>query len=106
MKLHGATAIYFRADRYCYHYTASVCAGSHSSSRFCLQVRECLPSPPLSTCVIALALSLATACLAQPAKPSPPYPTHLSYAFSNFVWWTDADLRAQLKKRIPGLGDE
>jgi outer membrane protein insertion porin family len=56
--------------------------------------------------VIALALTFTTACLAQSAKPSPPYPTHLPYAFSNFVWWTDADLRVQLKKRIPGLGDE
>jgi hypothetical protein len=28
------------------------------------------------------------------------------YAFSNFVWWSDADLRAELKRRIPRLGDE
>jgi outer membrane protein insertion porin family len=38
--------------------------------------------------------------------PSTSKPTHLPYAFSNFVWWSDDDLRAQLKKRIPGLGDE
>jgi hypothetical protein len=71
-----------------------------------LQVREHLLLSPLSTCVTALALSLATACLAQSANPSPPYPTHLPYAFSNFVWWTDADLRTQLKKRSQGLGAE
>jgi outer membrane protein insertion porin family len=64
-----------------------------------------LPSPLLSTCVIALAFTFATACLAQSSKPSP-YPAHLPYAFSNFVWWTDADLRVELKKRIPELGDE
>jgi outer membrane protein assembly factor BamA len=34
------------------------------------------------------------------------YPAHLPYSFSNLVWWTDADLRTILKKRIPGLGDE
>lgn len=57
-----------------------------------------------------LALALACTCaatgLAQSAKPTSNYPTHLPYAFSNFVWWTDADLRAELKKRLPGLGDE
>lgn len=34
------------------------------------------------------------------------YPAHLPYEFSNFVWWNNDELRAQLKKRIPGLGDE
>jgi hypothetical protein len=28
------------------------------------------------------------------------------YSFSNFVWWSDRELRAELKKRIPSLGDE
>src|ERR1035441_9064065 len=63
--------------------------------------------PPLRYLpVIALALTFTSACLGQSAKPSPPYPAHLPYAFSNFVWWTDANLRTQLKNRIPGLGDE
>jgi outer membrane protein assembly factor BamA len=63
--------------------------------------------PPLRYLpVIALALAFTSACLGQSAKPSPPYSAHLPYAFSNFVWWTDTDLRTQLKKRIPGLGDE
>lgn len=39
-------------------------------------------------------------------KAAPRYPAHLPYSFSNFPWWTDAELRAELKKRIPGLGDE
>ncbi|HMD77372.1 MAG TPA: hypothetical protein VKG86_08360 [Terracidiphilus sp.] len=43
---------------------------------------------------------------AQTAKPAPNYPTHLPYSFGNFVWWGDDELRALLKKRIPGLGDE
>ena len=63
---------------------------------------------PLRLLLAAIILALATtgASLAQSAKPAPTCPAHLPYAFSNFVWWTDADLRAQLKKRIPGLGDE
>jgi outer membrane protein assembly factor BamA len=44
--------------------------------------------------------------LAQTAKQTQSYPSHLPYAFSNFVWWSDDELHAQLKKRIPGLGDE
>lgn len=28
------------------------------------------------------------------------------YKFSNFVWWSDGELRTELKKRIPTLGDE
>jgi outer membrane protein assembly factor BamA len=28
------------------------------------------------------------------------------YSFSNFVWWSDADLRTELRRRIPSLGDE
>jgi hypothetical protein len=28
------------------------------------------------------------------------------YSFSNFVWWTDADLRTELKRKIPNLPDE
>lgn len=33
------------------------------------------------------------------------YPAALPYAFSNFVWWTDGELRTELKHRIPSLGD-
>ncbi|MCL2659634.1 MAG: hypothetical protein FWD64_03835 [Acidobacteriaceae bacterium] len=35
-----------------------------------------------------------------------PHSEHLPYAFSNFVWWSDGELRGLLKNRIPGLGDE
>ena len=44
--------------------------------------------------------------LAQQAKPQVSYPVRLPYGFSNFVWWSDDELRALLKKRVPGLDDE
>src|ERR1700679_1176067 len=50
-----------------------------------------------------LTLSVA---LAQAPKAAQNYPTHLPYSFGNFVWWTDDELRALLKKRVPCLGDE
>jgi hypothetical protein len=62
-------------------------------------------------CFIGLVLTLA--CTNWPAKvsaqskePPPNYPPRLPYGFSNFVWWSDDELRVALKKRIPGLGDE
>jgi hypothetical protein len=30
---------------------------------------------------------------------------HFAYSFSNFVWWSDEDLRSSLKRHIPTLGD-
>ncbi len=70
-----------------------------------MRLTHSLSTPPRCPW-LALAYSCASISLAQTAKPASAYPTHLPYAFSNFVWWTDADLRAQLKKQIPGLGDE
>ena len=43
---------------------------------------------------------------AQGSNSAQSYPAHLPYSFGNFVWWSDEDLRVQLKKQIPGLGDE
>ncbi|MDP9052355.1 MAG: hypothetical protein M3O31_16780 [Acidobacteriota bacterium] len=59
----------------------------------------------ITTVIAVVLLSLARCTWAQTGKPAA-YPNHLPYAFSNFVWWTDPDLRAQLRKRIPGLGEE
>jgi hypothetical protein len=42
----------------------------------------------------------------QTAQMVPDYPTRLPYGFSNFVWWSNDEIRALLKTRIPGLGDE
>lgn len=43
---------------------------------------------------------------AQNPKPPAKYPAHLPYSFSNFVWWSDEELRALVKERVPSLGDE
>jgi hypothetical protein len=51
-------------------------------------------------------LLFSTFAFAQTAQPSSGNPAQLPYRFSNFAWWSDADLRGQLKQRIPGLGDE
>lgn len=42
----------------------------------------------------------------QTANTAPSYPSRLPYSFSNFVWWSDGDLRSLLKKKMSGLGDE
>jgi hypothetical protein len=51
-------------------------------------------------------LGIGGACRGQAPKPTPSYPSHLPYSFSNFVWWSDEELGALLKKRVSGLGDE
>ena len=38
--------------------------------------------------------------------PQQPVSERLPYTFSNFAWWTDAQIRAELKHRIPSLGNE
>jgi outer membrane translocation and assembly module TamA len=44
--------------------------------------------------------------LAQTPQPLQSTAAFLPYSFSNFAWWTDAQLRDELKQRIPGLGDD
>jgi outer membrane protein assembly factor BamA len=58
--------------------------------------------------IILLALLSAKGLLgaAQSVTTKSAYPSHLPYRFSNIVWWSEEDLRALLKKRVPGLGDE
>jgi outer membrane protein assembly factor BamA len=51
-------------------------------------------------------LNLTQFSPAQSAKDTPTYPSHLPYRFKNVPWWCDEELRALLKKRLPGLGDE
>lgn len=41
-----------------------------------------------------------------PKTPQQPVSERLPYTFSNFPWWTDEQIRAELKHRIPSLGDE
>jgi outer membrane protein assembly factor BamA len=51
-------------------------------------------------------LLFSTFAWSQPAQPLSSNPAQLPYRFSNFVWWSDSELRGQLKQRVPGLGDE
>jgi hypothetical protein len=51
-------------------------------------------------------LGVLTNGYSQTAQTVPDYPTRLPYGFNNFVWWSDDEIRALLKSRIPGLGDE
>jgi outer membrane protein assembly factor BamA len=51
-------------------------------------------------------LLFSTFAWSQAAQPPSSNPAPLPYRFSNFVWWSDSELRGQLKQRIPGLGDE
>jgi hypothetical protein len=55
---------------------------------------------------LLVTLMVCAAGWSQTAQPAQSYPAHLPYRFSNFVWWSDNDLRVLLKNRIPGLGDE
>lgn len=56
--------------------------------------------------VVSLLLLIVPLAGGQATSPPPAYPAQLPYSFSNFVWWDNGDLRALLKKRIPGLGDD
>ncbi len=64
---------------------------------------DCLYGPAL---LVALMVWVASAGWSQTAQPTQGYPARLPYRFSNFVWFSDDDLRVLLKNRIPGLGDE
>jgi hypothetical protein len=61
-----------------------------------------------SNCALLLLALISTtvACVAQAPAGTASYPGHLPYAFSNFVWWSNDELRGLLKSRIAGLGDE
>jgi outer membrane protein assembly factor BamA len=54
----------------------------------------------------ASVLGMLAVGYSQTAQTVPDYPTRLPYRFNNFAWWGDAEIRALLKSRITGLGDE
>ena len=51
-------------------------------------------------------LSTSGASRAQDGHPVTNSKDHFPYAFGNFVWWSDSDLRAELKRHLPTLGEE
>ncbi len=57
--------------------------------------------------VVSLCVALsASTSITQSHSQVPASAARYPYALTNFVWWSDADLRAELKRRIPGLGPE
>jgi len=64
---------------------------------------ECHFRQSILVCVV---LCLTLHGSAQTDKTLTPYPKSLPYSFSNFVWWSDDELRGLLKSRISGLTDE
>jgi hypothetical protein len=66
-------------------------------------------SASLTTGLLSILLLTGTqpAAIAQAPKVTPqPVADRLPYSFSNFPWWTDAQIRTELKHRIPSLGDD
>jgi len=54
---------------------------------------------------MAVCVSLAILPPALSAQSPAPAKIRYPYRFTNFVWWTDADLRLALKHKLPALGD-
>jgi hypothetical protein len=48
-------------------------------------------------------LSTSGVSRAQDGHPVTNSKDHFPYAFGNFVWWSDSDLRAELKRHLPTL---
>jgi hypothetical protein len=69
----------------------------------------CTPFPKTAyraLSIFAFIAMVVVMCAAQALKGSATKPQHLPYVFSNFVWWSNDELRGLVKSRIPGLGDE
>ena len=61
----------------------------------------------LTTGLLSLLLPVTPAVFAQaPRTTQQLVSERLPYTFTNLPWWTDAQIRAELKHRIPSLGDE
>lgn len=56
--------------------------------------------------LVVLTFSGCVPLHAQAAKPVSPPATSFPYRFANFPWWSDINLCAELKRRIPALGDQ
>jgi outer membrane protein assembly factor BamA len=55
--------------------------------------------------VLVLLGSVGSRCHAQISTPPNNSAKAYPYTFANFIWWSDEDLRSQLKLKVPGLGD-
>jgi hypothetical protein len=63
-----------------------------------------LAMSPFKSIKLAAALFVAfTAVAAEAQAVATDHPVRYPYTFTNFVWWSDAQLRAALTRRIPGL---
>lgn len=61
----------------------------------------------VTSVVLLLPVGVRSALGAPPDSPQPPASTaRVPYVFSNFAWWTNDQLRAELKQRIPSLQDD
>lgn len=62
----------------------------------------------LTTGLFSLLLPVMTSGVFGQAPRTTPQPVseRLPYTFTNFPWWTDSQIRIELKHRIPSLGDE
>jgi hypothetical protein len=49
---------------------------------------------------------LSSVSYSQNVRPATISQDNFPYAFGNFAWWSNTDLRADLKKRLPTLGEE
>lgn len=54
---------------------------------------------------LAVCVSLSILAPALYAQSSAPAPKLYPYRFSNFIWWSDSDLRVALKHKLPSLPD-
>jgi hypothetical protein len=62
----------------------------------------------LTTGLLSLLLPVMTPAVfgQAPRTTQQPVSDRLPYTFTNFPWWTDSQIRTELKHRIPSLGDE
>lgn len=59
-----------------------------------------------STLTLSMLVLMPSLPYAQARDSTSIYPNRLPYRFTNFVWWSDPELRAELKQRIPTLDDQ
>ena len=56
-------------------------------------------------CILCALILASTFASSVHAQTPPAAPMAFPYSFTNFVWWTDAGLRAEIHRRLPSLPD-